>query len=72
MAGHQGAIRTVQSTGETAGYGDSTTTEEGPDHYSEKPRGYNFRLNATFDAIDEKTHDALKIVPGGRAPNISA
>jgi len=39
---------------------------EGEQTYSEK-RGHNFRLNATFDAIDEKTYDAL-VIPGGRAP----
>ena len=39
---------------------------EGDQTYSEKP-GHNFALNATFDAIDETTYDAL-VVPGGRAP----
>jgi protease I len=39
---------------------------EGEQTYSEK-RGHNFRLNATFDAIDEKSYDAL-VIPGGRAP----
>ena len=39
---------------------------EGEQTYSEK-RGHNFRLTATFDAIDEATYDAL-IIPGGRAP----
>ena len=39
---------------------------EGEQTYSEK-RGHNFRLNATFDAIDEKAYDAL-VIPGGRAP----
>ena len=39
---------------------------EGDQTYSEK-RGHNFRLNATFDEIDEKTYDAL-VIPGGRAP----
>jgi len=39
---------------------------EGEQTYSEK-RGHNFRLNATFDSIDEKTYDAL-VLPGGRAP----
>ena len=39
---------------------------EGDQTYSEK-RGHNFRLNATFDAIDEKSYDAL-VIPGGRAP----
>jgi protease I len=39
---------------------------EGEQTYSEK-RGHNFRLNITFDSIDEATYDAL-VVPGGRAP----
>jgi protease I len=39
---------------------------EGQQTYSEK-RGHNFRLNATFDDLDEKTYDAL-VIPGGRAP----
>jgi protease I len=39
---------------------------EGDQTYSEK-RGHNFRLNATFDSVDEKTYDAL-VIPGGRAP----
>jgi deglycase len=39
---------------------------EGEQTYSEK-RGHNFRLNASFDEIDEKTFDAL-VIPGGRAP----
>ena len=39
---------------------------EGEQTYSEK-RGHNFRLNATFDQVDEKTYDAL-VIPGGRAP----
>lgn len=39
---------------------------EGEQTYSEK-RGHNFRLNATFDGIDEKAYDAL-VIPGGRAP----
>jgi protease I len=39
---------------------------EGDQTYSEK-RGHNFRLNATFDSIDEKSYDAL-VIPGGRAP----
>ena len=38
---------------------------EGEQTYSEK-RGHNFRLNATFDGLDEKTYDAL-VIPGGRA-----
>ena len=39
---------------------------EGDQTYSEK-RGHNFRLNAAFDAIDERAYDAL-VIPGGRAP----
>lgn len=39
---------------------------EGDQTYSEK-RGHNFRLNATFDEIDEKSYDGL-LIPGGRAP----
>jgi deglycase len=39
---------------------------EGDQTYSEK-RGHNFRLNATFDSLDEKSYDAL-VIPGGRAP----
>lgn len=39
---------------------------EGEQTYSEK-RGHNFRLNATFDEIDETKYDAL-VIPGGRAP----
>jgi protease I len=39
---------------------------EGEQTYSEK-RGHNFRLNATFDTVDETAYDAL-IIPGGRAP----
>jgi deglycase len=39
---------------------------EGDQTYTEK-RGHNFRLNASFDSIDEKSYDAL-VIPGGRAP----
>src|SRR3979409_2178817 len=39
---------------------------EGEQTYSEK-RGHNFRLNAAFEQVDEKTYDAL-VIPGGRAP----
>jgi protease I len=39
---------------------------EGEQTYSEK-RGHNFRLNATFEQVDEKQYDAL-VLPGGRAP----
>jgi protease I len=50
--------------------GDSVATAvhdfEGEQTYSEK-RGHNFRLNVTFDVVDEATYDAL-VIPGGRAP----
>ena len=39
---------------------------EGDQTYSEK-RGHNFRLNATFDEIDESSYDGL-VIPGGRSP----
>src|SRR5262245_10536190 len=39
---------------------------EGDQTYSEK-RGHNFRLNATFEEIDEHRYDGL-VIPGGRAP----
>jgi protease I len=39
---------------------------EGQQTYSEK-RGHNFTLNASFDAIDVASYDAL-LIPGGRAP----
>lgn len=39
---------------------------EGEQTYSEK-RGHNFRLNATFDEVEESRYDAL-VIPGGRAP----
>lgn len=39
---------------------------EGDQTYSEKP-GHNFTLNATFDAINPESYDAL-VIPGGRAP----
>lgn len=50
--------------------GDSIKTAihdfEGAQTYSEKP-GHNFTLNASFDAIDVTSYDAL-VVPGGRGP----
>ena len=50
--------------------GDSVVTAihdfEGEQTYSEK-RGHNFRLNASFDAVDPQSYDAL-ILPGGRSP----
>jgi protease I len=39
---------------------------EGAQTYSEK-RGHNFKLNATFESVDEQSFDAL-VIPGGRAP----
>ncbi len=39
---------------------------EGDQTYSEK-RGHDFALNATFDAIEAASYDAL-VLPGGRAP----
>ncbi len=39
---------------------------EGDQTYSEK-RGHNFRLNASFDTVDETTYAGL-VIPGGRAP----
>ena len=39
---------------------------EGDQTYTEKV-GHNFTLNASFDAVDESTYDAL-VIPGGRAP----
>jgi protease I len=39
---------------------------EGEQTYSEK-RGHRFRLNASFDAVDAASYDAL-VIPGGRAP----
>jgi protease I len=39
---------------------------EGEQTYSEK-RGHNFRLNATFETVDENTFDGL-VIPGGRSP----
>jgi protease I len=39
---------------------------EGDQTYSEM-RGHSFRLNATFDSVEERTYDGL-VLPGGRAP----
>ncbi len=39
---------------------------EGDQTYTEK-RGHNFTLNASFEAIDVESYDAL-VIPGGRAP----
>ena len=65
MVGHQvHAVCPGKKEGETVAT--AIHDFEGDQTYSEK-RGHNFRLNATFDAIDEKTYDAL-VIPGGRAP----
>jgi protease I len=65
MAGHE--IHAV-CPGKKAGQTVATAIHdfEGEQTYSEK-RGHNFRLNATFEGLDEKTYDAL-VIPGGRAP----
>jgi len=42
---------------------------EGDQTYSEN--GHNFTLNATFEEVEAEAYDAL-VIPGGRAPNISA
>ena len=39
---------------------------EGEQTYSEK-RGHNFRINASFSAIDPGDYDGL-VIPGGRSP----
>jgi protease I len=65
MAGHD-----VQAACPGKHAGDFVATAihdfEGEQTYSEK-RGHNFRLNASFDELDETTYDAL-VIPGGRAP----
>jgi protease I len=65
MVGHQ--VHAV-CPGKQAGQTVATAIHDfdGEQTYSEK-RGHNFRLNATFDDIEEKTYDAL-VIPGGRAP----
>ena len=65
MAGHE--VHAV-CPGKKAGQSVATAIHdfEGEQTYSEK-RGHNFRLNATFDEIDEAKYDAL-VIPGGRAP----
>ena len=65
MAGHQvHAVCPNKKAGETVAT--AIHDFEGEQTYSEK-RGHNFKLNATFDEVDEKKYDAL-VVPGGRAP----
>jgi protease I len=39
---------------------------EGEQTYTER-RGHNFKLNASFETIDESKYDGL-VIPGGRAP----
>jgi protease I len=65
MVGHQ---VDVICPGKRAGERVATAIHdfEGEQTYSEK-RGHNFRLNASFDEIDETDYDAL-LIPGGRAP----
>src|SRR5688572_20633956 len=65
LAGHE--IHAV-CPGKQAGQTVATAIHdfEGEQTYSEK-RGHNFRLNATFEGLDENTYDAL-VIPGGRAP----
>ncbi|MDE3179773.1 MAG: DJ-1/PfpI family protein [Acidobacteriota bacterium] len=65
MVGHTvDAICPGKKAGETV----STAIHdfEGGQTYSEK-RGHNFALNASFDAVDPESYDAL-VIPGGRAP----
>src|SRR6478735_10675512 len=65
MIGHQvHAVCPGKKEGETVAT--AIHDFEGDQTYSEK-RGHNFRLNATFDEINEKSYDAL-VIPGGRAP----
>lgn len=65
LAGHR--VETV-CPGKKAG--DTVRTAihdfDGDQTYSEKP-GHNFRVTASFDAVDEKSFDGL-VIPGGRAP----
>lgn len=65
MVGHHvDAVCPGKSAGETIAT--AIHDFEGEQTYSEK-RGHNFRLNATFDEVDETEYDGL-VVPGGRAP----
>jgi deglycase len=65
LVGHEAhAVCPGKKTGDTVAT--AVHDFEGEQTYSEK-RGHNFRLNATFDSIDEKSYDAL-LIPGGRAP----
>jgi protease I len=65
MVGHQvDAVCPGKKSGQTVAT--AIHDFEGDQTYSEK-RGHNFRLNATFDDVNEKSYDAL-VIPGGRAP----
>jgi len=65
MVGHEvSAVCPGKKAGETVAT--AIHDFEGDQTYSEK-RGHNFRLNATFSEIDERSYDAL-VIPGGRAP----
>src|SRR5687768_3084287 len=65
MVGHQiDAVCPGKKSGETIAT--AIHDFEGEQTYSEK-RGHNFRLNATFDEVNEQSYDAL-VIPGGRAP----
>lgn len=65
MVGHEvHAVCPGKKTGETVAT--AIHDFEGEQTYSEK-RGHNFRLNATFDGLNEQSYDAL-VIPGGRAP----
>jgi protease I len=65
MAGHEVDVACPDKNA-----GDTVATAihdfEGDQTYTEKP-GHRFRLNATFNEIDEQQYDAL-VIPGGRAP----
>ena len=65
MVGHQ-----VHAVCPNKRAGESVATAihdfENEQTYSEK-RGHNFKLNATFDEVQEQQYDAL-VIPGGRSP----
>lgn len=65
MVGHQ-----VHAVCPNKRAGESVATAihdfENEQTYSEK-RGHNFKLNATFDGVQEQQYDAL-VIPGGRSP----
>jgi protease I len=65
MAGHEvHAVCPRKQAGQTVAT--AIHDFDGEQTYSEK-RGHNFRLNYTFDDVDESTYDGL-VIPGGRAP----